>query len=94
MTEEDQREFSETALAQRLVKVKGDVGIDATICLNDVNQPEDKELTEYEFQLLSSMRMLIRARINAILEGGSDDEEEEGDQEKSDQTGSGKTGDP
>ena len=80
---------------EQRVRVQGDVGINALICLNDVQEPppkekvaelRPKELTEYEWQLLNSLRTLIRGRINAILEGGDVGEDQEKGQEESEKT--------
>lgn len=50
------------------VLVEGDVGLKVELCLDEIAPPGTEMLTDYERTLIDSMRRLIRARIEAILE--------------------------
>ncbi|MGH7166520.1 MAG: hypothetical protein ACREIS_13465 [Nitrospiraceae bacterium] len=62
-------------MEERRVSVAGDVGINMELGLNDVGEPGTEFITEAERRLLDSLRILLRGRINAILEGPDGDEE-------------------
>ncbi len=61
----------------RKVTVKGDVGINLELSLDDIAEPGSRgQLKDAELVILDSFRMMIRNRIRAIL-----DHEANGDRE-------------